>query len=155
MIKVDFSKVRDSVVAGTYIAKVKSIKQETSSTGGQYLKWELVVLTGASKGLTVNHITSLKPEALFNLRNTLIACGYNIPKSAVNVDINKCIGKMLGIEVTMREYEGNEYPNVKKTMSVEKAKVAMGVAPVEADVVDDSEPATTEDVGGLDEELPF
>lgn len=114
--RVDFSGVSDSmeVKNGKYKAKVKSITQEEGKDY-PYLKWTLVLLTGSAKGAEVSHITSMKPSALFNLRNTLIACGFNIPKSAVTFDPAKVIGKTLGVEITQREYEGREYPNVKKT----------------------------------------
>lgn len=111
---VDFSGVSDSEYAqpGKYIAKVKDITKE-SGKEYPYLKWELVIMSGKSKGASINHITSLKPSALFNLRNTLIACGFNIPKSAIAIDFDKVKGKTLGIEVTNREYEGKDYANVK------------------------------------------
>ena len=116
--KVDFTGVEDKdfpeIAPGKYLAKVEEISKEEGSEY-PYLKWKLSIVSGGAKGLHINHITSLKPSALFNLRNTLIALGLNVPKSAVNIDPDKLVGKTMGIEVIMRPYEGKEYPNVKKT----------------------------------------
>jgi hypothetical protein len=46
------------------------------------------------------------------------------------------VGRQLGIDVVMREYEGKEYPNVKKTMTVEAFKGTPSV-----DVMTPSRPA--------------
>ncbi len=121
---IDFSGVSDggTIEPGKYVAKVKNITKEDGKSGYPYLKWELVIASGSAKGLHINHITTLKPEGLFNLRNTLIACGLNVPKSVVKLDPKKIIGKQLGIEVKLREYDGKEYPNVVKTMTVEEVK---------------------------------
>lgn len=117
---VDFSSVSDEkgkVTPGVYVAKVKEITKEQGASGYPYLKWNLLICSGKAKGLHINHITTLKPAGLFNLRNTLIACGLNVPKSVVKVDPNQLKGRTLGIKVEMRKInDGNEYPNVVKTM---------------------------------------
>lgn len=163
----DFSNVEDNggVAAGKYIAKVEEITQHDGKEA-PYLKWKLKLLTGASKGMHVNHITSLKPSALFNLRNTLIACGFDVPKSAVALDINKLVGKQLGVEVVLKEADnGNEYPNVKKTFPAKElvaaSSVSVGVGTSKATPsvppmpTDDDDDEVTLDIGGDDDDLPF
>lgn len=114
--KLDFSEVEDTpeILPGKYLVKVKSIEKKEGSEY-PYLQWELTIVSGKGKGLNIRHITSLKPSALFNLRNTLVALGLNVPKSAISLDPDKLIGRQMGVEVTMRPYEGKDYPNVKKT----------------------------------------
>lgn len=145
-LNLDFSTVSDdkaTVPQGKYVAKVESITQEDGKSGYAYLKWELKIVKGTAKGLHVNHITSLKPSAMFNLRNTLTACGVNVPKSAVSLDTRKLIGKTLGIEVEDREYEGNVYPNVKKTFPADEYSADVAMASTVED--DDEIPFSSED----------
>ena len=119
MWNVDFTGTTDSVdiLPGEYIAQVRNIEKK-EGTNYPYLLFELTILSGAAKGLSINHICTLKPKGLFNLRNTLIACGLNVPKAAVRVDPKQIIGRKLGIVVGTREYEGKPYPQVKKTKPV-------------------------------------
>ncbi len=150
--KIDFTGVSDSpeIAPGKYLAKVKAITQQKKE-GGEYpyLKWELVILTEPAKGLYINHITTLKPDGLFGLRNTLIALGLKVPKSAVNIDPSKLIGKQLCIETIMREYEGNEYPNVKKVFPTSEYNKIESITPtteVSYDDEDDIMVLTDEDL---------
>ena len=156
---VDFSKVSDGVEVGTYVAKVKKITKEEGKKA-PYLKWELIITNGRSKGLGINHITTLKPDALFGLRDTLKALGIEVPKAAVKLDFKKLVGKPLGIEVGMREYktdagETREAANVMKVFRADKAIVDVVAGDTSADIaLDDPEVDDTplDDID-LDEEL--
>ena len=127
--KVDFSGVSESggVAVGKHIAKVVGITKEAGDEY-PYLKWDLVVVGGVSNKLHINHITSLKPSALFNLRNTLEALGMTVPKAAISFDPDALVGKTLGIEVFLKDVDGKEYSNIKKVFKPEgkasKAPVA-------------------------------
>ena len=118
-LSVDFTNVAEGggnfdIAPGRYIAKVVDVKLEgPGQSGFKYLKWELSIAEGVHKNARINHITTLKPEGLFSLRDTLTACGLNIPKGPVSFDPAKLTGKTLGIDVGIREYDGKEYPNVK------------------------------------------
>ncbi len=114
--KLDFSGVEDTpeITPGRYLVKVKEIEKKEGSEY-PYLQWTLVIVSGKGKGLHIRHITSLKPSALFNLRNTLVSLGLSVPKSAISLDPDKLIGRQMGVEVVMRPYEGKDYANVKKT----------------------------------------
>lgn len=135
--KVDFSDVEETsaeVVPGKYVVQVEDITQEEGEEY-PYLMWQLKILTGKSKGLHVRHITSFKPSALFNLRNTLIALGLKVPKAAVAIDTKALKGKRFGVEIAMREYKGKDYPNVKKVFH--KSDVIEVDEPTSVDVDDD------------------
>lgn len=104
---VDFSNVGEGFSLpeeGEYICKVKSISLEEGAKA-KYLKWTLVIGTGPNKGSQVFHHTSFAPAALFNLRNTLIACGLSVPQSSFQVNTDLCIGKIVGITLVHQEYE--------------------------------------------------
>ena len=103
----DFSDVGEGFslpAEGTQICKIKSVEVK-DGTKAKYLKWTLVIGTGPDKGSQITHITSLASSALFNLRNTLIACGQDVPKSKFQVNTDLCIGKIVGIDVVHSEYE--------------------------------------------------
>lgn len=105
-VKVDFTDVQDGFklpAEGPQICKVKSITLEEGNKG-KYLKWTLVIGTGPDKGSQIFHNTSFVPAALFNLRDTLIACGQEVPKAAFNLNTDTCIGKVVGIDVVHSEY---------------------------------------------------
>jgi len=136
-IRVDFSNVEESSNAEVQPGKYKARIEEVTKEEGQkapYLKWKLKITNGQAKGLHINHITSLSPSALFNLRDTLIALGISVPKSAVVIDPNKFVGKILGIDVVMRPYEGKDYPNVKKVYAIDSMPEV-----VETDSLDDDD----------------
>lgn len=103
----DFSDVGEGFTLpaeGTQICKVKSVELKDGQKA-KYLNWTLVIGTGPDKGSQIFHITSLSPNALFNLRNTLIACGQDVPKSKFQVNTDLCIGKIVGIDVVHQSYE--------------------------------------------------
>lgn len=147
-VKVDFTDVSDSmgaVAPGKYIARVKAITKEEGAKA-PYLKWELQILSGSAKGLSINHITSLSANALFNLRDTLLAIGVKVPKSAVAIDTDKFIGKQLGIEVVLRKVDDKEYPNIKKVYSMAEASAKKEVAPAVEEDVDFPDPISDDEV---------
>lgn len=115
-LRIDFSQVEDSksVAPGRHIARVKEVTQGEGQSY-PYLRWNLQIVEGRSKGLHISYFTSLSPRALFKLRELLVALGVNVPKSAVSIDPNKLVGRTLGIEVEHKA--GEEYPEVKKVFS--------------------------------------
>ncbi len=152
--KIDFSGVEDvdfgEIAPGKYLAKVKEITKEEGSSY-PYLKWNLVIASGKAKGLHINHITSLSPKALFNLRHTLLAIGLKVPKSAVNIDPDKLVGKTLGIETYMKDFDGKEYANVKKVFPASEFTETITPSAIDTPMVDGDD-----DVMILtDDEIPF
>lgn len=96
------------VPEGDYLAKpVKAELRKSEKGGGRYFNWRFQITAPkkyAGKTLYVN--TSLKPDALWNLRNLINAClGKNVAGKAVNFDPEKCYGKVCGITVEDDEYK--------------------------------------------------
>lgn len=111
VLAVDFSNVSEGggaarVPAGDYAVKVKKVESKISSNDKPYLNWELEGINGALKGKKIYHTTSLQEQALFNLRNTLMACKVNVPKSKMQIDLKKLVGLVMGITVDDDEYKG-------------------------------------------------
>src|SRR5690606_4112199 len=117
-LRIDFSQVEDSksVAPGRHIARVKEVTQGEGQSY-PYLRWNLQIVEGRSKGLHINYYTSLSTRALFRLRELLVALGVNVPKSAVSIDPSKLVGRTLGIEVEIENKAGEEYSEVKKVFS--------------------------------------
>lgn len=153
-IVIDFTNVEEggfSVPNGDYIVKVKKIEQKTSqSSGAPYFNWELMILQGPSKGKKLFHITSLKAEALFNLRNTLTACGISVPKGKLNIDLKGLINKVMGVTVINEKYEGKDRPKIKETWPV--IKNGADYAKASDASIDDDELADDDDEIEDDEE---
>lgn len=128
-INVNFEGVEDRVLVpeGDYVCKVSKVEMKKSeSSGYNYISWQLKIGTGTSKGQVMFHITSLKPTALFNLRNTLIACGFKVPAKAMNVDLDQLPGKLIGITVYHEEYKGKPSAKVKDVWEPEKTDAGWG-----------------------------
>lgn len=143
---VDFSKVEESksfeIPEGKYLAKVESVNvsDKEGDSGFYFLIWRLKITTAPAKNLHINHITSLKPSALFNLRDTLTALGVNVPKGKVKLNaslFSKFKGRELGIEVYEREKNGKTYPNVKNVFP--KAEYSTSSVDEDDDFDDDDE----------------
>lgn len=104
---VDFTGVGEGFVLppeGDYICKVTGVELKEGPKG-KYLNWTLTIGTGEYKGTKIYHITSFAPNALFNLRNFLIACGNEVPRAAFQVNTDTCVGKVVGVTTYHDEYE--------------------------------------------------
>lgn len=156
---IDFSNVEEggfNLPDGEYIVKVKKIEQKTSqSSGAPYFNWELMVIQGVKKGTKVFHITSLKEAALFNLRNTLIACGIDVPKGKMSMDIKSLIGKVMGVTTVNEEYEGKKRPKIKETWPVVKNGNEYDRFDPDAESIDDEDMVDDDNEPIDDDDVPF
>ncbi len=127
-IKVDFTNTTDGFnavdKAGTYPVKVLSYEMKKSSAGKPYIKWEMEVTTGEFKGSKLWNNTSLQPQALFGLRDFLIACGLEVPKKTIKLDLDAVIGKKVAAIVKMKEYNGEDRPDVSGFKQLKTAKAS-------------------------------
>lgn len=88
------------------IAKVEKRWKDDDRSNVPYYNWTLQAVDGQNKGTSVYHRTSLKPDALFSLRNLIHAVkGKNVAGKAINFDPTSFIGEKLGITVQDREYK--------------------------------------------------
>jgi Protein of unknown function (DUF669) len=94
---------------GDYLVKVLSGELRTSEKKGtKYFTWRLGVTQPEKyKGKVLYLTTSLKPEALWNLRNFIhAATGKNVAGKVVNVDPEALVGKVVCVTAEDDEYEG-------------------------------------------------
>src|SRR5690606_8210092 len=110
VLKIDFTNVEPGgkVPEGDYPVRVKEITLEESSSGNLYLRWVLEIIDGKHKGKVLYHNTSLQPQALFNLRNTLEALGMEVPQAVVELDLDNLIGLKAAVSVEIEVYQGKE-----------------------------------------------
>jgi hypothetical protein len=123
-LRIDFSNVESGVKCpdGQFKAEVKEVTQETSdNSGSDYLKVKLET----EEGKTLYTNLSLQPQALWKMRDFLEAAGQEIPKKAMDLDLDDLVGLELGVIVENETYQGKRRPNV--------------VGFLEADEVDSSE----------------
>lgn len=106
-IKVDFTGVEASGnhPEGRFLLTVDGVPEIKTSenSGNDYINWKFK----SSKG-TVWHMTSLAPQALFNLRNTLESLGMEVEESAMDIDLTELDGLTCGGEVEFETYQGKK-----------------------------------------------
>src|SRR5882672_10709432 len=115
-IKVDFGdvdkEIRKGGGKGKHIPEGDSLLKimdadirKSEKTQSRYINWKFQVAEGEQKGVTLYGSTSLKPEALWSLRNLIhAATGKNVAGKAVNFDPSNLFGKLVGGEVVDNEY---------------------------------------------------
>jgi hypothetical protein len=132
---VDFSGVEDRrggvsgdhVPEGDYLLKIVSCERKVkkdSNPKSYYLNWLLEVVQPIKyKGKHVYHSTSLKPEALWSLRNFLVDLigEKNVPKSSVDVPLATIVKRQLEIGATLAD---DEYQPTDGGKAKLKSKVA-------------------------------
>jgi len=81
---------------GDFLFKVMSHEvRKSERSGSRYISWTLQCVTPKFKGKTIYHITSLKTEALWNLRNLIYACtGKNIAGKIADFKPRTLYGKV-------------------------------------------------------------
>jgi hypothetical protein len=158
----DFSGVGEGFTLlpeGEYTCVVKKISLEDGQKG-KYLLWTLIVGTGEYKGTELRHNTSFAPTALFNLRNTIIACGFDVPKDKFNVNtdlyINKVIGANIVHKTSTKDGETKTFANIKDVYRMKKVdgkwvKDVAGLDVLDAPAASyNSAPSDTDDVADID-----
>lgn len=103
-----------TVPEGTYIGKISAVKKDKKEgSAAPYFRWTIQIVSDdrgktKHKGVPVYHITSLKREALFNLRNLIYAASNgkkNVAGKAIDFDPQSLIGSKLGVIVEHEEYK--------------------------------------------------
>ena len=106
-VKVDFTGVEASGnhPEGRFLFTVDGVPEIKTSenSGNDYINWKLK----SSMGM-VWHMTSLAPQALFNLRNVLESLGMEVEQSAMDLDLTELEGLTCGGEVEHETYGGKK-----------------------------------------------
>jgi len=145
---------RVHIPPGDYLAKVMDVESRKSErTESRYLNWTFVISEGQYKGTTLYGMTSLKPNALWNLRNLIhAATGKNIAGKAVNFDPNNIVGKVVGIAVEDNEYGEGEKKRVNSRVNTTFPKEEYEAAEDDEDEDEDEEEDEEEEDEDEDDE---
>lgn len=135
-LSLDFSKVKETsgfnpvaVDDGDYVAVVKSVVLDKSKEGNK--QWVFSISLKDRASAVYPYYCGFGENVLWKIRNLLIAAGLEVPKSKLNVDPNKLVGKEVGIALEVEEYQGKE-----------KSKI-MAIFPADdVDEDEDDEPKT-------------
>lgn len=155
-VSVDFTGVSESggsfrVAPGEYAVKIKTAKMGTSKAGKPKITWELEGINGAVKGKKMFLDTSLQEQALFKLRNLLLACKVDVPKSKMNISLDKMKGLVLGVVIDDDEYKGKTKSAIIDTFPVTVKKDGKMIREDISDEDDDYD-SDDEDIEDVDEE---
>lgn len=114
--KIDFSGVSKEIGArgrhippGDYECKIVAVTKkwkDDDRTNVPYFNWKMEVAKGQEKGAPLYYTTSLKVEALWNLRNLIYAVTKkNVAGKSLSFDPETLIGKRVGVTVEDDEYK--------------------------------------------------
>lgn len=114
---VDFSKVKDGgnfnkkrIPAGDYAATI--IKVEDAEAKDKTFQYLVSIRINKHASSVLPYYCKLQENQLWKLRNLLIAAGITVPKKKVKVDINRIVGKVIGVSVEDAEYEGKDQSEI-------------------------------------------
>jgi hypothetical protein len=168
-ISLDFSNVEDRrsgkksvyVPEGDYLLEMRDYEiKEKKDGGSKYISWQAYVLSPSSlkgKG-PIYHISSLKKENLWSIRNLLEDMGIKVPKKLVDVPLGKCLNRSFGATIEDDEYTNDDGKTTKKSKiaatfpSSEYADVEGGGTETDEDDEDSDEEAATEAATSDDDE---
>ena len=128
------------VEPGDYVLKIKKIEVlKGQSSGDNYIAMTTTIAKGKAKGTTIIHRCSLKKNALWNLRNTLIAIGMKVPEKVIKLNLKSLLGKSFGATLDDDEYEGRTKSQVVDTFVVGKKSKAKKTAKAEKELDEEEE----------------
>jgi Protein of unknown function (DUF669) len=138
---------------GEYVGKITSWKKkykDDDKTNVPYLQWTIQVAEGKHKGVPLYENTSLKKDALFNLRNLIFAATdgkKNVAGRTVDFDPDALLGKKIGLIV-----EDNEYNNTIRSQIADVRPLSEMEDDDEDEEGDDEEDEDEDDESDQDEE---
>ncbi len=109
-----------NVPEGEYPAAIESVEQAESNAGYPMLRFILVITSGKQKGKKLYYNPSLQPQALWNLRGMLDACGVETPESSFDIDLDEMIDTEVGVGVTIGQHEGRDRSQVSDFFPIEE-----------------------------------
>ena len=101
----DVKSSMEAVPANKYLVVIAKGEDKLTKDGqSKIIAWDFEITEGEFKGRHVFTNTSLKPEALWNLKSLLEACGAEFDEGGF--DTEAVVGCQLQVNVVQEEYEG-------------------------------------------------
>ena len=98
------------------------VEEKDSQSGGEgYLNWTLRITApeGSAVGKNLKHMTSLKPQALFNLKNTLEAMGIEVKGEKLKLKLKSYEGNVIGVSTEQEVYQGRKQSRIIEVFNAE------------------------------------
>jgi len=121
-----------------YDATVFNCEMKTGKDSGQpYLNWEFNIQTPGFEKRKAWYITSLQPNALWNLKSLLEAItGEEVPEGPIEFEPNDLFGRPCKLSIKNEDYQGKTVDKVEYVLSssatataVKKAATPTGARP--------------------------
>ena len=122
-----------------------------SKAGKDKITWELVGLNGAIKDKKIFYDTSLQEQALFKLRNLLLSCKVEVPKSKMSISLDKMRGLVFGVIIDDDEYKGKIKSIIIDTFPVTVKKDGKMIKEDISDETDEYDEDDEDDIEDIDE----
>jgi hypothetical protein len=133
MPKINFEGVQSSnfeqIPAGIYPATVFSIeykKARDKPNGVGYYEWQFAIQSDDHKSRRLWMNTSLEPQALWKLKDTIEAFGSKVPDGEFEFEPEGFFGKPCMIKVTTATYNGKDTNNVDDVLPANQGKASGG-----------------------------
>lgn len=109
----DFSNVKEQgdfaprhVEEGDYTATVTKFSETTKKDDSNKTMWVFTIVLDDKPSGRYPYYCTLNEEALWKIRNLLVAGGFKVPKKRISVDPEKVVGKKIGVHMVDDEYNG-------------------------------------------------
>jgi hypothetical protein len=144
-IKIDFTNVKEPsaynpkhIEPGEYLGKIKAVIEKKSNDGDPMLVYEVTLddVPGASYPYYVKINFDTEKSQAWKIRQLFMAAGITVPKKALNVNVEKVVGKRVGVEIEEDEYQGRMKGAVRRFIL---ASEVSGPQDTEADEDDEDE----------------
>lgn len=113
--------------AGIYEGEVKKVELKTNKAGdGQYLNFEWEVTDEEGKAHKVWDIASLKPQALWKLKQVMEAFGMDV-EGSIDLEPEEFVGQQAQLTLEIDQYQGKDKNVVKEVKGFDTAVASSGV----------------------------
>lgn len=124
-VSVDFTGVKEAsginpkrMAAGDYAATISKVTKEQSKAGNDQLVFLFTLKD--HRTAVYPYYVGLDASTLWKLRNILLAVGAKAPKGKANIDVERLVGRDVGITLEDDEYEGKDKSVIDAVFSVKE-----------------------------------
>jgi Protein of unknown function (DUF669) len=96
---------RKPIPEGEYLCKIVSFSAKKSQKGNPMFQWELEIADGEQKGRKVNHYNALVKNAMWKLKQDLVAAGVVLEKLS-DFRTDMMWGREVMVKITPRPDKG-------------------------------------------------
>lgn len=115
----DFSvseKEFQEMAEGSYSGRLVSLESTKSKAGNKMYVWTYVITKGENQGKEMINHTALTPNAMWKLKETLVALGVKPVDGVYNFVPSDVLNKDVTLDIELQEYEGQSRPSISKVL---------------------------------------